>query len=211
MNSTPNGRPRALRGSSRLADAIAFEARLPYYAFVARRPQTTPSSFSIDRDIGYKGILFLVMLAVAVEVVVVHLFVRSLGSTVAPWVFTVLGLYGVVWLLADYGAIRHHPILVGERDLTVRVGFRWQARIDFDNIDRIGTARWGSIDDACLNMSAFGAPKLVLRLKQPVVVEGVYGLRRSVRCIGLNVDNQADFVAAVQAKRRNEDGPKSED
>jgi hypothetical protein len=37
-------------------------------------------------------------------------------------------------------------------------------------------------------------------LSQPVVVEGLYGVRRSVLQLGLRIDNQAAFVDALQAK-----------
>ena len=49
-------------------------------------------------------------------------------------------------------------------------------------------------------MSVFGDPKLVLELKQCVQVEGLYGVRRSVRRLGLRIDKQEIFLAALQAK-----------
>jgi hypothetical protein len=187
-------------GPSRLADLVAFEVAMPYYALCARRARLDANTFSVDRETGYGSIFALLILALAVEVVVVHLIVVSLGGTVAAWVFTAVGIYGGLWLVADYRAIRNRAILLGDNELTLRLGFRWEAHVPYRLIDNIQAARWSDPGKDCLNLSVFGDPKLVLRLSQPVVVEGLYGVRRSVLQLGLRIDNQAAFVDALQAK-----------
>jgi hypothetical protein len=186
--------------STRLAEVVAFERAVAHYGWRWRtRGQPTDAAmFSIHRDIGY-GLTFAVIVgAVLVEIVVAHLLLHEFGWTTAAWIVTVATLYGLFWLIADTNAIRLRRHRLAETHLDLCCGFRWDARVPWDAIESVETVGRVESDRERIDLVPFGSPKLVLHLRHPVDVLGVYGLRRRARRLGLVVDDRARFLEALR-------------
>ena len=64
----------------------------------------------------------------------------------AAWIVTVLDLYGVLWLVGDYHALRLRPTRIDDDTLVLSYGLRWRASIP---LDAIGSVETISSEAAC--------------------------------------------------------------
>lgn len=187
---------REVLGARAVADVLAFEVAILYYALFAWRaaPDTAGARAVVGhhRRIGYGGVLVGLMLAMTVEIVPVHLLL-SLWSPTAAWVLTGLSLYGFLWLIGDYRALRLRPSVVRGDVLELRLGLRWNARVPLTSIRAVG--RTGARPPArstpgYLQAVVLGEPTHLLELSEPVAVLGPYGWRKVARRIGITVDDE---------------------
>jgi hypothetical protein len=158
--------------------------------------------FTIHRKRGY-GLVVGTLIAVSlVEVGVVDALVRH-ASAAAADVLLVLGACAVVWLLADFVAMRRRPIVLEGDELLVRVGLRRQARIplrDIASIEPLGSAGEPRGERDYVRCTAFGPAELVLRLRTPARVEPLLGRARVASRVGLSVDDEAAFERGLRSR-----------
>ena len=182
-----------------VAELLAYEVGLLYYALFSwrGRPHTGGARLVVThhRRVGYGALAAGLMVVVAAETVPVHLLL-SLWSPVAAWVLTGLSLYTILWLLGDWRAIVLRPSrVVGER-LEVRIGVRWNLSLSLASVTavrRVG-AEPPPAGPGYLCAVAFGQPRLLLELAEPVTARGPYGWKKEVRRLGLTVDDEAAFL-----------------
>lgn len=193
---------------SRLAaDAVAHEAALLGYALLAwrARPDVCEGElgFSVHRGNGYGGTLAAAGFMTIVETVVVHLLVERWSAT-AAWVLTALSLYGLVWLLGHFQAVRLRPVLLAPDALYVRIGLLWSARVPYGDIaalERAGAGARARHAPGYLHAVTLGPARLLVELCEPADVDGLYGyVKRDVHRIGLAVDDAERF--RVELARR---------
>jgi hypothetical protein len=147
----------------------------------------------------------MVVLQVALETFGVHLVVER-WSSVAAWALTILNLYSLAWLIADYHAAWLHPIIFTGERLHIR-GQCWQIDIAWGDMARVEKGR-PSIKQKrdYINASMYGEPQFVLLLRQPVTAYGLFGMEKQVRRIGLTVDNAALFQSELSKRVQAEPG-----
>jgi hypothetical protein len=180
-------------GTPWVAEILAFEIGVLYYAFGCWRRGAAPEEgrFTAYRKSGYPMIFGVVMAVMAIELAAVHLLVHFLWSPFWAWVLSGLSLYGALWLVADFQALRHRPTRVTEPGLTLRIGFRWEVEVPWQNIAGLHTLDWQAraAGEGRLNLAVVGEPSHELVLREPVTVRGVYGLRKSADRLGLALDD----------------------
>ena len=187
---------RSLLGSG-AGTLVAYEVAVFYYAFCSwrERVEQDPSAFGYHRRIGYMAVVTAVMLAALVELVAVHLLV-GLWSATAAWILTGLSFYALVWLVGDTQAIRLRPIVVTAETLHVRLGLRWTIEIPREAIERV-EVREGVEPPrekaAYLKAVLLGAPNCRIELKRAVEALGLYGIRRQVTTLDLQLDEPERF------------------
>lgn len=134
-----------------------------------------------------------------VELLVMHLLV-SRWSPAAAWVLTGLAAYGVVWILADFRAVRLRPITLDDDTLTLRTGLRWTVAVPLHRIAAAARRDWrGGFGerDGDVSIAVLGQPDVVLELSEPVVARGPYGIRKRARRLGVSVDDRAALLTAL--------------
>lgn len=139
-----------------------------------------------------------VMGAVVVETLVVHLLV-SRWSEAAAWGLTALGVYTVLWILADFRATRLRPVTVDDDVLVLRTGLRWTVRIPRERVVAVRKPDWRTRFGAAegeLNVAVAGAPNVVVEVNGDVVAHGPFGTTRRARAFGVAVDEPGAFLAA---------------
>jgi hypothetical protein len=157
-------------------------------------------AFSYHRKIGYAAILSALALVLIVETTALHILLQQ-WSTLAAWIFTGLSIYSLFWLIGDYHAQRLHPIVLSKTHLHLRAGLRWRATIQFSDIGAIEKAKPRESKAAdYMNFTIFGQPHLVINLKQPVIVTGLFGIKKKVQRIGLTVDDEKQFREALNKR-----------
>lgn len=212
-------------GRGRFAEILADEMSVLYYALAARptdadaNPQAevvaeAPPALTYHRKTAYGAVVFALILTSLGEVPAMHFLVRLWSDRVA-WVITALGVYGVLWVIGDWRACRLRPIRVVDGTLRIRFGLRWRMDIPLERLVAVRAptpaekATRGSVD---LRLALPGGSWTVLELDRPVEAVGMYGRRRSVRTLGLGVDEPARLgaiFAAVEAARSAEATPDS--
>ena len=169
-----------------------------YYALVGpfvRRP-SRENEFSYTEESGLAGALLALGLVTTIEGLGVHVLVLT-WSARAAWMLAALSGYALLWLAAAFQAARLRPVVLSGDRLLVRSSLLWTAEVSRDAIASVA-----AIDDAPREKgtlrAALGAPPvLLLTLTRPVVAQGPFGIRRSVRRIALYVDRPATLQAAL--------------
>lgn len=191
------------------SDFILTEFALLYFAFGGwfkkfenSNPNNVP--FSYHRKSGYAAILGVIVLVLITETLALHLLLQQ-WSGLAAWILTSLGMYGLIWMLGDYHAMRLHPIVLSDNTLFLRTGLRWRIDLLRDNIAAIEKfhAR-EQRGKEYLSLAIFGAPHWVIICKQPVLVRGLFGIKRVVSRIGLTVDDERSFIESLQQRNSSE-------
>jgi len=186
------------------AELVATELAVFYYALFAwrARPQSAPGyrTFGLAEASGYGMFSILLMMAVAVEGVPLHLLLRSWSQTGA-WIFTGLGIYSFLWMVALYRSLALRPVLIGSETVLLQVGFLWRAELrrgQIRSVRRFSAAEMADGKPAgYLSLVVLNEPQWMIELNEPVVVCGPLGRRKAVTRIGVAVDDGDAFGAAL--------------
>ncbi|MBL0215943.1 MAG: hypothetical protein IPQ07_18940 [Myxococcales bacterium] len=187
----------AVRIPARVASVVATELVLLGTVVTGwRRPVARPTRFTTHRATGwplYAGVLIFLVL---VETTVLHLVLAAYVSVLVAWLMTAMSVYSALWLVGDVLALRHGGVVIGERELELRIGVRWRGRIPWAaiaSIEEVDGAPEGAIDASVLGAN------VVLRLHAPHPLLGLFGRRREGTVIALSIDEREAFVAAARA------------
>lgn len=182
------------------ADAVASEIGMLYYALGTWR-RTPPAGgdgiFSYHKTSSYGAILTGILIAAAVELIGGH-FLLMMWSPTAAWIHLALALYGVIWLVGDYRAMRYRPMRVQDGHISLRCGLRWQVDLTQAQIHAmIAPKRAIENRDDYLALTSATKPDLILALKTPETIDGPYGITRRAQYLGVSVDDPAGFQRAI--------------
>jgi hypothetical protein len=175
-----------------VAGALAYEVALFHYAFSIRRAEPPEHGFSYHRRSGYGAVLAAMLMAAGLELVGVHFLLRS-WSEAAAVVHIALSLYGIVWLVGDYRAMRRRPHELRATGLRVRYGLRWDVEVAWEQVASVRRTRQPVAGDGYLNTVPLGSPRYVVELCERTRATGPYGITREVGHIGLTVDDAEAF------------------
>lgn len=190
----------------RLAPLVATEVAVLRYAVAGAwaRPEVGAGEepFSTYRQAGTPALLGALGALVVLEGVAAHL-VLMRWFPGAAWVLTAGSGYSLLWLLAHGQALRCRPVLLSEEMLVVRVGFCWRAAVPRSQVvaAQVLTGDLPASAAGCLNLAKllFTPPNMLLRLTEPQVVQGPFGLRRTSNCLACYVDEPQALVRQLAA------------
>ena len=171
----------------------------------ASSPSTPPAPpgervFSLHERSGYGGIVVAFVLVTLVETTVVHLLLPPHHPAVAAALLA-LGVYSLLWVVGDYQAIRGRPWTFDGDQLTIRLGLRKQLRVRRDVLRSLESLPGGEeplVTSGYARCTPLGAPELLLRFHRPARLEEMYRPPRDVSCLGVTLDDEAGFRAAVR-------------
>jgi hypothetical protein len=200
---------RSLFGEGRVAAVVASEITLLYYAFCKwGKPQPPVAEaqpvlrFTVHERGGWNTVLACIVVLIAAESLGMHLLLAR-WSVFAAWTWTGLDLWALCWLFGDYNALRHHPSTFDGETLRIRHGLRWRLDIPvgvIEGIERVhAEAQWKQRD--ILKVAMIEDPQWVIRLREPLVAEGLAGFRKSVRGVALLPDDDAVIDALTSTHR----------
>lgn len=184
---------RTLAGEGRVADFIASEVAMLFYAFTGwwKRPEATPGrAITFHERNGWGTILACIFVLLAAEGLGMHLLL-NIWSAKAAWTWTALDLWAAMWLLGDYHALRLRRSFIDDDALHLRFGLRWSATVSRDNIASIEPVReereWKRKD--VLKVAILDPPRWLVMLREPVVAHGLAGRTKTVTAIALLPDD----------------------
>jgi hypothetical protein len=193
---------RGIFGNGPAAAFVTTEVTLIYYALFAWRAQprvpADARAVTIHKRSEWGTIVACIIVLIAFESVGLHLLVQH-WSAKAAWILTALDVYGVLWLIGDYHAMRLRPTLAGRDAIEFRHGLRWSVTVSRDNIASVDTieseADWKR--KATVKFALLDAPRTMIRLREPVVAHGLAGIRKRVDSIAILADDPAELERAL--------------
>lgn len=184
--------------NDRVAAIIGFEVSMLWYALLswrsgAERDPVDARTYTHHEKGGYGAVVGVVLLAIAVEIIPIHALLARWSPTFA-WIATGLSLYGALWLIGDFRALKLHATGLNADRLTVRFGVRWRLSVPRERIESVRVVGASAVlDDVDLRMALPGSRRLAIHLKDPVEATGPYGVRRQVRVFELGLDDPEDL------------------
>lgn len=190
----------------RVADAVGYEIAVTAYALLGadRKLKLPGRAFSYHRKNGYGAVVSGLMIAMIAETAGVHILLVHFHHPRIALLLTVLSLYGALWFLGDYQAARRRPIRIDADHLAIRTGLRWNLDVPFEAIEKIerpDPLRPFQKGRGAIRATLFGAPLLVLHLKESLVADGPYGRQAQVERVGFTVDEEEEFLAALAGEK----------
>ncbi len=192
-------------GKPKIIQYVISEIRVFYYAFygwfVKKKSFDNVSEFTYIKETMYGVFLWVIFISTMIEVPIVHYFL-SLWSVPVAWVVTGVTLYGMIWLLGDYKAIKHMPIRIDEIHLFIRIGVRSKVNIALSNIDTIlsnvNEEEKESYKHLVL-MTTVDA-NIYITLKEKIHIKGIFGSKKGVDKVALYVDEPRLFMDDINNK-----------
>jgi membrane protein YdbS with pleckstrin-like domain len=185
----------------RVVAILASELSILHYGLFAwrNRPRnaTTDEVFTYDRETGLGLIVGIFLVLIAIETPVLHYFI-SMKFPVLAWIVTALGLYGMVFILADFNACRWRPIRVKAGNLQINTGLRWRFSIPLSEIESVESTTFDIEDkDGLLNAVVIGNQNLIIHLENPRTAVGIYGFTKEFDRVAVTVDEPNRFATAL--------------
>ncbi|MGZ6143393.1 MAG: hypothetical protein ACXWLM_08640 [Myxococcales bacterium] len=176
-------------GDNPAAHAVASELSVLWFALFSwgRR---APEGFTAYKRAGWSAVYFALAICVLGEGIPLH-FVLPRGWAIAS---AVLHVYTVLWLLGDLRAMQLRPITVSGGVLHLRLGLKWEAEIP---LAQIAAAELTQKADG-RKLAVLGSPNLVLRLRSPAKLHGLFGIKRAGQVLSLQVDDPEGLARSVR-------------
>jgi hypothetical protein len=189
---------RAAAGESRVAKFAAAEVEVLKYALFSWRKQPVEQGFTVHERNGWGTIVACILAMIGFESIGMHLLVQ-MWSVKAAWIVTALDLYGALWLIGDYHALRLRPSYAKDGILYIRYGLRWNAEVPMGEIEGVEEVRseadWKQ--KGILKMAMLDEPKYLVRLRQPITAHGLGGFRRTIHAVAILPDDIDAFKQTV--------------
>ena len=178
-----------------VAELVATELTVIGHAVFGWRRRTSPAFAAASSWPLTAGVFAALTL---VEAPCVHLVLVAVGAPTAAWIASALALYSALWLVGDAHALRHGGIALDGDGVAIALGVRWRGRFAFDAIARVSR----DAGPAELDIAIVGA-NVVIELVRPIELVGLFGRRRRVRSLAVELDDPDAFVAALAAHTPN--------
>lgn len=159
------------------------------------------SAFTFHKDGAYLGVFFMLVHAMLIEIIAIHLIVMQFSHMVA-WIVTVFDIYLLLFIIADYQAIRLSPIILDAKGIHFQKGIRQYGFIPLHDIQGI-RSNHKSIkeiekDQKGLSLALQGLEKdpipYVLILNKPVKIRHFFGKSKEIESIYLKLDDPQTFI-----------------
>ncbi len=181
---------------------VAMEISVFYYGFIRWKKLTLNQlEFSYHRESGTKAALLILILIIGVETFAFHILLIN-SAQVLAWILTGLSIYSGFQIYGIYKSLNRRPIRIETDKIHLRYGIIAEAEIDMGNIKSIQPQK-GEInkESGTISFSPFGnleGHNVLFELERPIMVSGLYGVKRHTNYLALFVDNPKDFISAVQ-------------
>ncbi|SER25739.1 hypothetical protein SAMN04487944_102101 [Gracilibacillus ureilyticus] len=187
---------------------LATDIAAVYYSLFSWRKKAPAlengRTFTFHKDGGYQGVFFMLVHAMVLEVIAVHILVAQV-SHVAAWILTLFDVYALLFIIADYQAIRLSPVVVDDRGIHFQKGVRQYGFIEWEKINAIRKNEKSpkevakdreSISLALNGMEPEPVP-YVLDLTKPVEIRQLFGFKKVIRSIYVRMDQPHLFHETI--------------
>lgn len=186
---------------------FATEIAVFYYGFFNFKSyQTQSNEFSYHKTSGVFSLAIAFILIIGIETAVLHVIIAK-WSVIAAWIVSMLSIYSALQIFGVVRSLSKRPIKINEDNLELRFGILNEVTIPIKDIDEINqTSKGIEFDKSIKKLSPLvdiEGYNIVITLKNPTILNGFYGIKKSFKTIALKVDNPDDLIAALELKKSN--------
>jgi hypothetical protein len=156
-------------------------------------------AFSVHKKSGTVAMYIAFMFAIVAEATAVHFLLVGWNETVAI-ILLILSIYSLFFVIGLVSSITKRPILVDGDAIIIRIGLMWKVEIQRNDIEYLELVkRVDEKDKSIENLAAIllTSPNMILHLKSPVIVHGIYGIKKTTSKLAIFVDDKEGFQKAV--------------
>lgn len=180
-----------------LIRVLCAEMLVFYYAFCSWKKKQ-PSGLTVYKNSMYVPFLVMIFHAAFFEAVAFHWFFHD-RMPILAWGHTILSLYGLVFLLADFRALVLNPVRIDNGNLYLSNGLFKQTKIDLNNIS---TLHLSVQDEEIYHFKVLGntdeQPDFVIELKELQTIQLVGGFVKKAKYIGVYADEPALLRSEIE-------------
>lgn len=185
---------------------FAMEISMIYYGLLSWKSRRVRSNeFTYHRNTGTLALLGVFIFLIFIETFALHLLLMQ-WSLVAAWILTGISSYTALQMLAILKSMSRRPILVEKNELHLKYGLLGNCQIHFNQIESVEVStKQLSFDTDVRHLSPFKdseGHKVILYLKDHVVLEGLYGIKKSASTIAFHVDEPEEFTSFLEKKMK---------
>ncbi|RLL43823.1 hypothetical protein D8M04_13000 [Oceanobacillus piezotolerans] len=162
-------------------------------------------SFTFHKDGAYLGVFLMLVHAMLIEIIAIHFIVLQF-SHVFAWIITAIDIYALLFIIADYQAIRLSPVIVDREGIRFQKGIRQYGFISFQDMEMIcentKTVKEVDQDKKGISLALHGLEKeqipYVVKLNKSVEVYQFFGKRKMVDSLYFKMDDSRQFIECVE-------------
>lgn len=189
---------------------FATEVAVIYYGFIywkTRQPRN--NEYTYHKKSGTPSLLGGFIMVIAIETIALH-FLLAQWNIIIAWILTGLSIYTAVQVLGFAKALTRRPITITEKTLLLRYGIMNETQIPISDIDSVVLSKKElEKDKLTKTLSPLGeleSHNVIINLKRENTLQGIYGIKKNFKTIGLHMDEANDFKErienALQSSRR---------
>lgn len=191
-------------GKSISTQLLVWEARIWLYAlFKPKSPRYAGSRhFSYAKQNGNASNQLGFILAILFELPLGHLLLHFMWSPTAAWVASVLSVWGLLYLVAEYHATLLRPVSIDSEKLIIRCGvLSVDAAIPWHRIQSVEKcAQPVRRQPGVRRYKQLGEFNIVIRLQSNVMLPDLFGREQAVAKVCLGLDDPDGFIRAANEK-----------
>lgn len=196
---------------NRMTKILVSDMSIFYYALFSwkkKPPVAKDKFFTYHKNSSVMMIYIMLIHATVIETIGLHVLVHQ-WSAVLAWILLALNVYAVLFFIAEIRAIGLSPFMIDHGILYLQVGLTKSAVIPFKDIDQIRTYEGpAKLSKKVLKITMVATvkdifhekPSYEIILREKVEVNYMYGFRKSVDRVLLNVDDYEAFRSALLAQ-----------
>jgi hypothetical protein len=206
-------------GSTSSSDTLGFqrEIKILRYAIMGwLEADPVPdhlTTFTCYKESGWRHFLIGILFILGFESIAVQILLYGKYLWIAD-LHALFAVYSLLWLLGDYQAIKKNLTVLTCSTLSVRVGLRWNFSIPVKDIAHVDLGepaeltlpveiKMGSfVSERKLPeygvILVFGKPTVHLTLRKPLTTRSGLGRSKTLKQIGLGIDEPLAFVQVLR-------------
>ncbi len=163
--------------------------------------------FTYHKESGYTAFVWAMISVCLIEAVGVS-FLLIKWSPILHWIHLSLSIFVIAFLLADWHAVKKHPITLKNDILSLKIGIRRTVKVPIKHIKEIRKGNLHYENDRknkdVLDLSLLGIadPTFELVLGTPAENKDLFGKISYKERIFFTVDNQQAFYNAIKKKQQ---------
>jgi hypothetical protein len=163
-------------------------------------------AFTYHKKTSVNAVYIMLIHAIAIESIGLHYFLHNWNAVVS-YILLFLNVYGILYFIAEIQATRLTPYLLTDNHLLLQTGFSKSLHLPLSQIkefkyyegpEKFSRKEMDDLYDARVADFIVEKPTFEILLHEPQEMHMMYGFKRNVNRIVLNVDEPAAFYSEVK-------------
>lgn len=200
-----------LMPNNRLISVLLTELSMFYYSLFAWNKKAkiqNGRSFTYHKKTSVNAVYIMLIHATVIESIGFHYLLHQWNEAVS-YILLFLNVYAILYFLAEVHAIRLTPFVLKKDYLLLQTGFSKSMALPLEKIkdinyydgpEKMNKKELSNLYDARVIDFFQEKPQFEILLKEPQEANYIYGMKKEVKRIILNVDDPEAFYQAIRKK-----------